>query len=178
MSEKRVCKATTRAGKPCKASPLTDSDFCLAHSDAKIRESTGFVADNGKQGRPKLPTPSEVARKLIEENIAIILRPHFRALGYDVETGGEGVVLVPLEGGGAKLYGESRDGVVRASAYDDLGAQIAAADKLLDRIYGKARQSTELVGAQGGPVEVVPVRRDKAAQVAGILDRVGAGEDG
>lgn len=154
MTEKRRCKGTTKAGKACGANPLKDSDFCLAHSDAKTREAVGFVADNGKQGRPKLPTPTAVARKLIEENIVVILRPHFRALGFDVETGEHGVVLVPLEGGGAKLYGESRDGVVRASGYDDLGAQIAAADKLLDRIYGKARQSTEITGADGGPVKL------------------------
>lgn len=175
---KRQCKGKNKRGEPCEANPLKGRDTCLAHADEETRKSLQFVGGQPGSGRPKLPTPTEVARKLIEENIAIILRPHFRTLGYDVETGEQGVVLVPLEGGGAKLYGESREGVVRASDYEDLGAQIAAADKLLDRIYGKARQSTELVGAQGGPVEIVPVKRDKATEVAGLLAKVGAGEDG
>lgn len=159
---KRKCKGTTKAGKACKAAPLSDKDFCLAHADAKTRESAGFVAVNGKAGRKPLPTPTEVARKLIEDNIAIILRPHFRALGFDVEVGEAGIGLVPLDGGGAKLYGESREGIVQASPYEDLGAQIAAADKLLDRIYGRARQATEITGANGGPVTFA----DLAARLA------------
>lgn len=151
---KRQCKGTTKAGKPCGANPLKDGDFCLAHSDAETRESVGFVPDNGKGGRKPLPTPTQVARKLIEDNIAVILRPHFQVLGYDVETGPEGIALVPLEDGGAKLYGESRDGVVRASPYNDLGAHMAAADKLLDRIYGRPKQATEITGADGGPLKM------------------------
>lgn len=73
----------------------------------------------------------------------MILRPHFAVLGHDVEVGEEGIALVPLEGGGAKLFGESREGVIKMSSYPDLGAQIAAADKLLDRVYGRPKQVSE-----------------------------------
>src|SRR5215470_6600435 len=30
--DKRQCQAVTAAGKPCKAAPLSDSDFCLLHT--------------------------------------------------------------------------------------------------------------------------------------------------
>jgi hypothetical protein len=157
---KRVCKGTNAAGKPCGASPLKGTDRCAAHpldpASTRFGSSEQASAAGRQGGRPKLPTPTEVARDLIEQNIAIILRPHFRTLGYDVETSKQGVVLVPLKGGGAKLYGESRDGVVRSSEYEDLGAQIAAADKLLDRIYGRPKQATELTGPGGGPIAVSP----------------------
>lgn len=138
----------------------------------------GFTPEAGKQGgRPRLPTPTEVAKKLIEDNIAVILRPHFHALGYDVETGPEGLALVPLEGGGAKLYGESRDGVVRGSEFNDLGAQMAAADKLLDRIYGRPKQATELSGPDGGAIPLggeVPTDAEFHTDVAKILQEAGA----
>jgi hypothetical protein len=134
----------------------------MAHADKKTKESRGFGGSQPTAGRKPLPTPTEVARKLIEDNIAIILRPHFRVLGYDVDVSERGIGLVEIDGGGAKLYGESREGIVQASPYEDLGAQIAAADKLLDRVYGRARQSTELTGANGGPVTFA----DLAARLA------------
>jgi hypothetical protein len=160
---KARCKEKTKAGKRCKSPPLKGKDYCLSHAPADTRDSVGFVAANGKGGRPKLPTPTEIARDLIEKNIEIVLRPHFRVLGYDVEATKDGLALVPLEGGGAKLYGESREGVVTASEYEDLGAHMAAADKLLDRIYGRPKQATEITGADGGPVTFA----DLAASVGG-----------
>jgi len=141
-------------GEPCGAYPRAGKTTCMGHADKAEQESAGFGGSQPGAGRPPLPSPSQVARELIEENVAIILRPHFRALGYDVETGDQGVVLIPLEGGGAKLYGESREGIVKASDHEDLGAQMAAADKLLDRIYGRPKQATELSGPGGGGIPV------------------------
>lgn len=131
------CKGTTRAGKPCKSPPLKDSDFCLSHSDAKTRESVGFVADNGLQGRPRLPRPSDVARQLVEQDVRVTLAPYFRTLGYEIEDGEDGLTLVPIPGGGAKLYGESKDGEIKMTDYDDLGAMVNVSEKLQDRLYGK-----------------------------------------
>jgi hypothetical protein len=148
------CSGTTRKGEPCKANPLKGTDRCLAHSDAKTRESVGFVADNGKAGRPKLPRPAETARRLIEANQAAVLRPHFRVLGYDVVETPDGLELAPLDGGGAKVYGtEQRTGRVVVSEYDDLGAHVTASEKLQDRVYGRPKQATEITGPEGGPVQ-------------------------
>jgi hypothetical protein len=164
-------------GEPCGAYVRKGKKTCIGHASKVEQETAGFGGSQPNAGRPRLPTPTEVARKLVEDNIAAILRPHFRVLGYDIETGAEGLVLVPLEGGGAKLHGESRDGVVRASEFDDLAAQMTAADKLLDRIYGKAKQATELSGPDGGAIPVggeVPTDADYHANVAAILAEAGA----
>jgi hypothetical protein len=150
----RSCKGTTKAGKPCKAHPLKDRDECLAHADATTRESVGFVADNGYAGRKPKPKPDEVARRLIEDNIAALLRPHFRTLGYDVVMTDEGPRLVERDEGGAKVFGTRQaTGEIVVSPHDDLGAQMTASEKLQDRVYGKPRQSVEHTGADGGPIE-------------------------
>jgi hypothetical protein len=167
-------------GDPCGAYARKGKTTCMGHADKVEQEAAGFGGSQPNAGRPKLPTPTEVARDLIEQNIAIVLRPHFRTLGFDIETGEGGVVLVPLAEGGAKLYGESREGVINASEYEDLGAQIAAADKLLDRIYGRPKQATELTGPGGGPIEHdvigIPTEEEFQAGVAAVL--AGAGANG
>lgn len=147
------CSAKTKAGKACRAAPVKGTDRCLAHSDATLRESTGFIPDNGKAGRKPLPKPTEVMRQLVEKHVQVVMAPHFRTLGYDVtrdDDTGE-LTIVPNEGG-AKIYGESKEGAIRMTEHDDLGAHIAAAEKLLDRIYGRPKQATEITGADGGPV--------------------------
>jgi hypothetical protein len=116
-------------------------------------------------------------RRLVEEHVEVVLAPHFRTLGYEVvrdEKSGE-LRIVASENGGAKIFGESKEGDINMTSHDDLGAHIAAAEKLLDRIYGRPKQATELTGAEGGPVEIVPVTREKAQAVGGILQGVGAG---
>ena len=164
------CTGTKVDGRPCGAWALKGSERCSAHpldpGSARFHFGSPEQAREAgrKGGRPRLPTPTEVARELVEANIVAILKPHFAVLGYQVEVGEEGVALVPLEGGGAKLFGESRDGVIQASEYEDLGAQIAAADKLLDRIYGRPKQAAEISGPNGQPIGVT------FAELAGAAD--------
>ena len=169
------CTATTRNGTNCTAPPLKGTDRCLAHSPAKVRESVGFVPDNGKAGRKRLPRPAEVAQRLVEENVLALQRPYWRTLGYDVRIGENGPMLVELEDGGAKLYGTSKDGDVCVSDAEDLGAMIAAAERLQDRIYGRPKQQTELTGADGGPVmiEEPPDAEAKSARAALLLSKLG-----
>ncbi len=72
--------------------------------------------------------------------MAAVLRPHFKALGLHLA---DDLTVTPLERG-AILTGQSKDGTVVASTIEDLAAQMEAAEKLLDRIYGRPKQSTEL----------------------------------
>jgi hypothetical protein len=95
-----------------------------------------------------------VARELIERNVLALQRPYWRTLGYDVEVGPDGPYLVQIEDGGAKLH-TAFEGRVSVSRHDDLAAQMAAAEKLQDRVYGRPTQATEISGPDGGPVEVV-----------------------
>lgn len=180
------CTGTTTRGAPCKAPALKGTTRCRAHpldpasprfgSHAQAREA-GLLG-----GRPRNPRPHEVMRDLIERNIGALLEPYFKVLGYDVvDAGEEGLKLAPSLGGGAKLYA-SFEGDVVVSGHDDLGAMQAAAERLLDRVYGKPKQQTELTGAEGGPVDVRQTldlqRLDAAdlAQLEVLLERAAASD--
>jgi hypothetical protein len=165
-----VIEGVTVSGKFCRTHDATLPDSARFGSHAQAREAAKLA------GRPPMPKPSEVMRNLIEEGIEQILAPYFRTLGLKLEQGEDGRLhpVVDPEGG-AKLFGESKEGEIKITTIDDLGAHIAAAEKLLDRVYGKPKQSTELTGAEGGAVEIVPVTREKAKAVGGIVAAVGAG---
>ena len=187
------CHGTTKRGTLCNAKPLkagteiegikVSGKWCRSH-DEDLPSSARFgsrerARENGmKGGRPPLPKPTDIARRLIEQNELALQRPYWRTLGYDVVIGDDGLELVELPNGGAKMHGESKEGEIVASAFDDLGAQQEAAERLWNRVYGKPKQTQEITGSEGGPVEIIPVTRQKAKTVGNLLDRVGAGGDG
>lgn len=159
-----ACKGKTRKGAKCKAPALKGKKHCSAHAP-DLPDSARFgspvqAREAGQLGgRPPLPKPTDVARQLVEENVHRVLRPHFKALGLDIQEDG---TVVSLDHG-AILTGESKEGVVVASEIEDLGAQIAAAERLLDRIYGKPKQQTEVSGVDGGPITFADLAGSVAA---------------
>lgn len=174
---KRRCTATTKSGAPCKAAPLKDQDVCMAHTDEETRRSVNFGGPSAGAlgGRPANPKPSEVARRLIEQNELVLQRPYWRTLGYDVKLGPDGPYLVEMDEGGAKLYGESKEGDICVSGHDDLGAMMTAAEKLQDRVYGRPKVSTEISGPEGQPIKVdLPTEQAWHAEVAKVLEASGA----
>jgi hypothetical protein len=165
-----VIEGVIVSGKYCRTHDATLPDLARFGSHAQAREAAKLA------GRPPMPKPTEVMRNLIEESVEAIIAPHFRTLGLKLERGDDGrlhAVVDPT--GGAKIFGESKEGEINMTKFDDLGAHIAAAEKLLDRVYGKPKQSTELTGAEGGAVEIVPVSRDKADAVAKMRAAIGLG---
>ena len=172
----RTCAATTKKGTPCTRTALAGSTTCLAHAPQKVRESKGFGGAQPGAGAPRKPKPSEIAQKLIEENVLALQRPYWLALGFDVVIGDDGPELVTLDVGGAKLYGTRQSsGDIVVSRHDDLAAQIAAAEKLQDRVYGRPKQQTELTGPEGGAIHIVtpPDAEAKSAKAAALLQRLG-----
>lgn len=182
----KQCKGKTKKGTACKATPLrpgtviegvtVKGKHCRAH-DPTLPDSARFGSyAQAKEaaklaGRPPLPKPTELARQLVERHVCGILRPHFKALGMQLNDDGS----VEALDRGAIVTGESKDGEVVPSLIEDLGAQIAAAEKLLDRVYGRPKQSTEISGPEGNPVKVeLPTDADWHAEVAGVLAQVGA----
>lgn len=174
---KRSCHKENRKGGPCGAPVIKGSDppVCISHADEETKRSAGFGGAQPGSGRPALPKPTEIMRRLVEQHVEAVIGPHFRTLGFEVVRDANGELSIQAsENGGAKVFGESKEGVVRISEYDDLGAHIAAAEKLLDRVYGRPKQTTELTGEGGGPVELVPVAMDRKASVVGVLAGAGA----
>lgn len=153
---KRTCEGTTKKGKPCGANPLkpgtviegvtVTGKWCRTH-DEDLPSSAKLHATRTREqmgGRPKKPSPTEIERRLIEENVIAWQRPYWRTLGYDMVMGDDGPELLEREDGGAKLFGESKDGYINVSPHEDLGAMIAAAEKLRDRVFGRPKQSSEV----------------------------------
>lgn len=159
---KRRCNGTNAAGNPCDSPPLrkgtviddvkVSGDWCRAH-DPELPDSARPGGAQPGAGRPRLPRPSEIMQRLAEENVLALQRPYWRTLGYDVLIGPDGPYLVELAEGGAKMSA-TFEGRVKVSQHDDLGAQMAAAEKLQDRVYGKPKQATEISGPDGGAVNV------------------------
>ncbi len=172
MPGKHGCTGTTRRGTPCDAHPLRDSDpqVCLAHSDVKVRESVGFIAANGKAGRPRLPKPMDLALKLVEQHAAALLRPHFKALGLMLHDDG---TTTPLKHGAIVVHNGE------ATELEDLAGQISAARELMDRVYGKPRQSVAVGGPDGEPLGAMFVLDPDLAEDARALLRraASAGSD-
>lgn len=67
---KRTCKARTKAGKRCKAPPLSDSEFCISHSPKAVQSEAGFggVLNARKGGRAtRVPRLTELLAEKVEE---------------------------------------------------------------------------------------------------------------
>jgi hypothetical protein len=153
---KRACKGKTKAGKACRAAPLRDGDYCSAH-DPISPDSTRFgspeqaAAAARFAGRPRTPRPTDLMREIVEDEVVAVLAPFFRAIGIDIEVVDGELVKQPCTRPSRYVWAGPDDPAVHM---EDLGAQIAAAEKLLDRVYGKPRQALEHTGAGGGPIEV------------------------
>lgn len=164
MLGKHGCTGITSASAACSAFPLKDSEppVCLAHADQETRERAGFGGAQPNSGRPKLPKPMDLARQLVEEHAAALLRPHFKSLGLLLND--DGTVLELPSGAVVVHQGEATD-------IEDLGAQIAAARELLDRVYGKPKQATEITGKDGTPLGPMFVTDPALAEDARALLR-------
>ena len=117
------CTATTKAGEPCSAAPMTGRETCMAHADLETRKAVGFVAEAGAAGRPPKPKRFEVWREKVEADFEKWTKPYVDALEATKDDG-------------------SADHVIR----------MKASDAVLDRAYGKPTQRTELSGPDGGAV--------------------------
>jgi hypothetical protein len=146
------CTATTKAGNRCLKLPHPGLEVCIAHAPREVQKSAGFGGPQPNAGRPRLEKPLEVARRLVEENVEQLLRPHFAALGCRLERNEAGELAVIPDPDLRPKVTASYQGIVTQSTIEDLQAQLEAAERLFDRVYGKPKQATEITGANGGPV--------------------------
>lgn len=168
-----MCQGENIFGKPCGASPVTagrvvsgitcSGDYCMAHEPALHSENApgghGFGGTSPKGGRPRLPKKTEVAMQMIEDAAAELIAEQLQ-----IAVMGEKAVVV---GNGAHAEIEMSP---------DLRARLAASDSLLDRLMGRARQTTEIIGAPATADELRRIQPtpDRARKVADILAQAGA----
>lgn len=75
------CKATTKAGTPCRAKPLHGTSTCLAHADAETRTKMQFLpGGNGKGGRKKQPRLIDILRQEVEDRMQEVTAPFWEGL--------------------------------------------------------------------------------------------------
>ncbi len=153
--KKRRCTARTQKGEQCRNAALKGHMVCIAHAERKVKEARGFGGPQPNSGRPKKLKPMDIERDLMQRYVLAWMRPYWRALGFDVGVDEDGeLYLMELAEGGIKIHGESKDGDINMTDYDDLAAQISAAEKLRDRVFGRPKQTTEVSGPGGGKIEV------------------------
>ena len=92
------------------------------------------IAFAGFSGRPKTPKVVDMLRDAVEEQAELILQTPFEAM-----TANRTVVAR-----NGDIVGEEPDHQTRLRAWNDL----------LDRIYGRPGQHTEVSGPAGGPINI------------------------
>ena len=116
----RHCEATNRAGQPCRAAPLRDGQWCSAH-EPKLPAAIRFGSSEQAAG---------AATGVDRRNPSVTERMRER-----VEAEAE-AILAP--------YFEA------LAAEEDLEQRMRAAERLLDRVYGRPKQSTQPGGRATG----------------------------
>ena len=166
----RYCCGIKANGEPCWRKKVMGSDFCPGHISREEARTLG-VRHMREVVRPRKANGPEVLRLIFEQAADEIIKPYFEAFGLELlgfdELTNEPIIV--KNGQRLKLYGESKDGDIEMSVYDDIGGMIQVAERLLDRVYGKPRQTTQIEGGTR-PVRVEPVAsEDHARRVAELL---------
>src|SRR4051812_45572472 len=121
---KRRCGKPTKNGAKCRAWALDGDETCISHADKKTQDSTGFGGPQPGAGRPRKPRPTELLQNLVQAHAVELLRPHFRSLGLELHDDG---TVSECEGAIRYVWAGPDE---PAKKLEDLGAKIAAAEKL------------------------------------------------
>lgn len=170
--EKRRCGFVGYTGAPCRQGryivfvlrkdesikPML-APTCYAHltPDQKTRYAKLQGQDGAKTiGRPRQPRVVDALREQVEAHVAEIIGPLFEALEADKPI---------VVGNGPTAHVEM---------HPDHRTRIQAIQEIMDRVYGKSKQTTEHTGQVAfQPVEV-PTDSQREQEVAAILAKSGA----
>lgn len=160
------CNAITNAGNPCPntAAIVTIKEkryklkTCVMHSSDPIKKALGIhKSQHHGQGRKKKKTALDIVRERIEGEADRYLQPLEDALI---------ALKAVVVGNGASAHIEYTD---------DLALRVDTAFKILDRVYGRPKQITEVSGTDGDAIEIrVPNDEARKQSVAAILAQTGA----
>ena len=136
----RICSSITGSGQQCRAAPLQGSDRCLAHSDQKTRDSTGFGGAQPGAGRPTAPRATDVLKERVEAELDRWLAPFEDALG-----------------------------AVSSSGEPDHRTRMSAASQVLDRVYGKPVSKDDAMRIRGPTVDGEPLGETIDAEIEKLV---------
>lgn len=122
-----------------------------------MQEKVGFGGSQPGAGKPKRPTVTAVLRERVEAKVEEIVDVIFDGLGAEKPV---------VVGNGPSASMEM---------VPDYAVRLRAAADALDRVYGKPKQTTEIAGPGGQPIEIAPPRNpQRARDVSRILADAGA----
>ncbi len=146
MAERRWCKGKAQSGEQCRAYPLrpgtefggvtVSGEWCITHDPEIPTDAKPQGAQPGS-GRKRNPRAIDVLRRRLEERADEVLNPLFAALEADVAT----------------VVGRGEEAMV--DYQPDHRTRLLAVKEILDRVYGRPKQATEITGPAGGPVQVI-----------------------
>lgn len=185
------CQGYKRNGEPCTnptIKKVPGIKHCVAHlNDAeKVKLGKPTQSSFTKEGNTITANGTLVIRRTGPQLLAQwteaafdkLINRYAEALGVTWEIDEQGAIIITDNGSkaGLRLHGESKEGYINVSQHADLMAQIQVIEKLMDRSYGKPRQTTVLEGGSK-PIQVLPVRNiERAKLVTSIIQRSGAVE--
>ncbi len=164
---KASCSGTTKAGKPCKAPPILQADdegnrWCNTHHpsppdgvQSPMKGEAHLAASRAGGAATRRPRVIDLLRERLESEY---VEPAIQAIAAALEAQRPVVTT-------------DKDGNQSVRMVIDHPTRIRAAGEAFDRAYGKAKQVTELTGADGGPLELShPVdAENKSARAARLL---------
>lgn len=164
------CKSmVVRKGKVLKAEGIEDcvatGGFCLRHDPKVSDEYMYSIRKHG--GRKRTAAPDEYLREVITQAVGLIVRPYFDGLGVRMNKATGEITRVP--GGGVKIHGESKDGDINMTKYEDSMSQAKLSEMLLDRAFGRPRTQAEVSFTPTGQSAQVPPTAERAREVALVL---------
>lgn len=134
---------------------MKDSDYCHTHRadlDAAVRFGSPEQARAAARGvRRKAPTLQQLAMERVEAAAEHLLGPYFQSLGIVGWTEDNEPIIDMAKA--SMEVGRSNSGKVKLTNIADLGARIAAAEKLMDRTLGRPTQRTEELSSGGGSLQ-------------------------
>lgn len=155
MTDDQRCTATTKRGTPCQSPRLSGFDVCIGHAPKAEKAKRGFGgAENGKAGGHARRHPKLVERlaEKVEAELDEWLAPLIRA---------REATRVVVVGNGPNAWTEE---------HPDIPTQLKATAEVFDRLVGKPKQTQEISGPDGGPLQTedthLPSDKDWKHEVA------------
>jgi hypothetical protein len=160
------CPKYTNAGNPCPTrcqvveirGKFYKLETCVMHAPEVIRKELGIIGGaRPGSGRKRKVHPLDILRQRFEAEAERYFEPFEQALS---------AMKAVVVGNGASAHIEM---------VEDVALRLAAVEKLMDRIYGRPKQISEITGADGGALEVnVPNDEERKKQLAAVLASTGA----